>query len=756
MYCTAMYHSLLFVALVAPIAPILALDKPPQMESKLDKQMLLSTGKQSAFVLNCLAKADPPPTYQWFRGDHKMVQGNGVEVEGGKLLFSNPGLHHEGYYHCLASNKFGVAKSTVVHLTPTFTPLPAQFVPPSFVRAPENEIKPIGGTAKFECRGEGKPEPEVTWYKNGRSMAGNNKDKLIIKNIDQADVANYACNISNIAGYEYKDVYLNILRQSAKIKTGPREEETVSKGSNVTIHCVAEGFPKPVISWQFNGVQISGGGKYSVDQNTGDLVIRKVGTEDEGKYRCTATNQDDKDSKEGNIIVKSVTTIVDGPRDSEHEVRSNIIMNCTVMYDLSQDLTVTWKKDNQDLQELGGRIKVEDNHSLTINNVTFSDAGDYTCWARTSTSEDTDNGKLVVRIIPPKLKFVEPVETMEDDDIVLECVVEEGFPLPEVAWYKDGDADGELEDDHKFRIKEDNSLVIKNSGKEDSGVYICEAINNNDKVEEGEDSIVVDVTVRRKTEISGEATSHLFSEEQVVMLDCLVTVDPDLKRHLMVTWFHGEEELKDLPVQHLNFNVNSEVEDMGVEHEGSVVEEEVERRFVMPNNTLVINDLTEDDLGEYRCEARVDKKGLEERLVVGPISEIYTFVPFPWWIIVVVIIVLLLLIIIVCVVCKAKKRRSGKGYYDVNDIEKTGKKHNKSDIYYVPADVDGDSIMNESDNFLLNDKIENKTPIFTPKTIRHLNKVESNTGSLGSLFEEDDFIMKGMDEDGSFRERYAE
>jgi len=225
--------------------------------------------------------------------------------------------------------------------------------------------------------------------------------------------------------------------------------------------------------------------------------------------------------------------------------------------------------------------------------------------------------------------------------------------------------------------------------------------------------------------------------------------------------------LKDLPVQQVTFNGNSEVEH--IEHEGSGIDEEDEQHmFVMPNNTLVINDLKEEDLGEYRCEARLDKEGLQGRLIVGPISEIYTFTPFPWWIIVIVIIVLLLLIIIVCVVCKAKKRRTGKGYYDVSDIEKTGKKHNKSDIYYVPADVDGDSIMNESDNFLLNDKTI-KTPIIKENGAKNgakkgalftqmedLIKSENATGSRGSLFEDDDFIMKGMDEDGSFRERYAE
>ena len=95
----------------------------------------------------------------------------------------------------------------------------------------------------------------------------------------------------------------------------------------------------------------------------------------------------------------------------------------------------------------------------------------------------------------------------------------------------------------------------------------------------------------------------------------------------------------------------------------------------------------------------------------------------------------------------------GKGYYGM-DIEDGGK-HNKSDIYYTTEDAE--SIMNEMDNTAMDDQqAKGKTPIFTPKTIRHLARVDKSIGSIGSLLEDDDFLDKGYEEDGSFRERYAE
>ena len=85
-----------------------------------------------------------------------------------------------------------------------------------------------------------------------------------------------------------------------------------------------------------------------------------------------------------------------------------------------------------------------------------------------------------------------------------------------------------------------------------------------------------------------------------------------------------------------------------------------------------------------------------------------------------------------------------------------GGKHNKSDIYYTTEDAE--SIMNEMDNTYTNESqyTQAKTPIFTPKTIRHLARVDKSIGSIGSLLEDDDFLDKGYQEDGSFRERYAE
>ena len=172
------------------------------------------------------------------------------------------------------------------------------------------------------------------------------------------------------------------------------------------------------------------------------------------------------------------------------------------------------------------------------------------------------------------------------------------------------------------------------------------------------------------------------------------------------------------------------------------------RIFMLSNSSLRICALNQSDVGQYHCKLSTDL----EKAISGEINSIFLVSTFPWWILIVIILVLLLLFLLVCVCCIYRKRKTGKGYYGM-DVEDGGK-HNKSDIYYTTEDAE--SIMNEMDNTYDSQYAQAKTPIFTPKTIRHLARVDKSIGSIGSLLDDDEFLDKGYQEDGSFRERYAE
>ena len=252
--------------------------------------MQSSLSRSFRFVLECRGDAEPAPTYRWFRNNQLLTrelldQLDIEEISDGEhsqLHFSSPTAEHEGYYHCEAENSLGRARSSNTLVAPTFPSPPPGTKPPSFVEAPKTELQSPGSKVELVCRASGEPRPDITWTKNGEILE-TKTDTLLIPSLGEEDVANYACNASNIAGYEYKNVILSILTMTPRIKEGPREHHVGSKGSNITLKCEAEGYPVPVITWTRDSQPVLEDGRLHVDSQTGDLTVTQATTEDDGR-----------------------------------------------------------------------------------------------------------------------------------------------------------------------------------------------------------------------------------------------------------------------------------------------------------------------------------------------------------------------------------------------------------------------------------------------------------------------------------------
>lgn len=97
------------------------------------------------------------------------------------------------------------------------------------------------------------------------------------------------------------------------------------------------------------------------------------------RYECRAKSNNGEATAAGYLEIKSVTTIVNGPGEVTKTVGDTIVMKCDVVAGGDLDLKVTWKKDNLDI-ELNDRIQQNEDHSLTIQNLTFDDSGRLECF----------------------------------------------------------------------------------------------------------------------------------------------------------------------------------------------------------------------------------------------------------------------------------------------------------------------------------------------------------------------------------------
>ena len=76
----------------------------------------------------------------------------------------------------------------------------------------------------------------------------------------------------------------------------------VLEGSNVTLHCSAEGVPKPDISWSFSGAQMP---RHKQEGGNLKLMDVKNNAAYEGNYTCVGSNR-------AGFSSKSVKLVVDG------------------------------------------------------------------------------------------------------------------------------------------------------------------------------------------------------------------------------------------------------------------------------------------------------------------------------------------------------------------------------------------------------------------------------------------------------------
>lgn len=75
-----------------------------------------------------------------------------------------------------------------------------------------------------------------------------------------------------------------------RIRKSDNETVTAVSGSDLTLPCVAEGSPKPVVTWKINDKDISYHKEKFTQLESGSLQIKHLLPSDTGLYRCIATN----------------------------------------------------------------------------------------------------------------------------------------------------------------------------------------------------------------------------------------------------------------------------------------------------------------------------------------------------------------------------------------------------------------------------------------------------------------------------------
>lgn len=383
-------------------------------EAQYLSPLLVPAMRGQKLHLHCIYGGTPLPDVVWRK--------KGGSLEGNRFSYTNFGKtliiykvddQDEGTYECTASNGHGTQLSHAITVSVSSAPY--------WITAPNNTNAAQDESVQFQCLAEGKPKPTLEWLLNGQPLnaaAAAQKrapsslridgNTLYIDSLRKTDMGVYQCNASNIHGYAFRDFYLNVLDLPPIVLEPPERVALAVQASTIRLRCRVFGAPKPKIKWRRDNIELSGG-RYKVLDN-GDLQIDQVMPNDQGVYQCRAANKFDEVTVEGELHVKSRTTILQKPESIELSAGKMAVLRCNAESDPSLTQKVVWLYNGRPIDmEADPRMIQSRDNSLSISKTKELDSGNYTCLAKTQLDQDAASATLTVQDVPnpPKITSIE-------------------------------------------------------------------------------------------------------------------------------------------------------------------------------------------------------------------------------------------------------------------------------------------------------------------------------------------------------------
>ncbi|CAN7986822.1 unnamed protein product [Ixodes hexagonus] len=238
--------------------------------------------------LSCIATGTPTPVITFTKAGGNLTHRH--IVQDGVLVIEQTVVQDRGHYVCRAENREGMAQATAV-LEVDRREVPLVEIYPKTI--PEIHH---GDSAVLQCRPtHGIPTPSVEWTRADGSPFTPSTELsspgiLRFNKFTREEEGTYICSAENAVGKVTAQATLK-MKGTPFARILQQNPYTVRVGDQIRLDCIADGEPKPTVSWRRLQQPIT---TYSSTEElrggTTTLFIRRVAPSDSGIYVCEARN----------------------------------------------------------------------------------------------------------------------------------------------------------------------------------------------------------------------------------------------------------------------------------------------------------------------------------------------------------------------------------------------------------------------------------------------------------------------------------
>ncbi|XP_043801761.1 Down syndrome cell adhesion molecule-like protein Dscam2 isoform X12 [Apis laboriosa] len=440
-------------------------------------------GRPATFT--CNVRGNPIKTVSWLK------DGKPLGLEEAVLRIESVKKEDKGMYQCFVRNDQESAQATAE------LKLGGRFEPPQIRQAFAEETLQPGPSMFLKCVASGNPTPEITWELDGKRLSNTERlqvGQYVTVNGDVVSHLNISSTHTNDGGL-YKCIAASKVgsaEHSARLNVyglpfiRHMDKKAIVAGETLRVTCPVAGYPIESIVWERDTRVLPINRKQKVFPN-GTLIIENVERmSDQATYTCVARNAQGYSAR-GTLEVQVMVAPQIAPfsiGDEPANWGEAVSAVCTIVKgDLPIELA--WALNGEPISannhpditisSTGKRVSL-----MTIEAVSGSHAGEYTCTASNAAGATSYSATLAVNV-PPRW-ILEPTDKAfaQGSDARVECKAD-GFPKPQVTWKKAaGDTPGDYTDlklSNPDISVEDGTLSINNIQKTNEGYYLCEAVN---------------------------------------------------------------------------------------------------------------------------------------------------------------------------------------------------------------------------------------------------------------------------------------